>query len=173
MTAERMLAMLVLLSACPVPHNLGDLPFETDPSAATTAGEAGGDASISSTTISGGEITGGSDVSTGGFDPYAQCGVELEYGGPHKQWTCGCALCDIDQEDLTDESRDSFLGACECLCDAFGCGGSTTITTGATTEDGSGGSGTSDESSTGESTGIAESTDTTGATETGPTSSGG
>ena len=42
----------------------------------------------------------------------------------------------FEQDDLTPASRASFLGACTCLCDAGGCGGSTTITTGGSVDTG-------------------------------------
>ena len=164
MAAERTLLVLLLVGGCVVEHKLGDIDLEDGgfPSGTgTSIGEtsASGDASMSSTTA--GDSTGGSEsTSTGVLDPYAQCGVVLEYGGPNQMWTCGCALCQIDQEDLTMQSRDSFLGACECLCDALGCGGSTSVTTGNTTEDSSGGSSSGDEGTTSESTGAATETTT-------------
>ncbi|HWB75423.1 MAG TPA: hypothetical protein VG755_10710 [Nannocystaceae bacterium] len=156
MAAERALVLL-LVAGCVVEHKLGDVDLEDGgmiSATGTSVGETSASASISST--SAGDSTGGSEVtSTGGFDPYAQCGVVLEYGGPNQQWTCGCETCEINQHELTDESRDVFLGACACLCDAFGCGGSTTVTTGATTEEGSSGSSTTDATTgtTSESTG--------------------
>lgn len=172
MAAERALVVLVLLGGCVVQHKLGDIALEEGGNISATGTttvldteSTGGDGSISSTTVS--DATSGSDATTGAFDPYAQCGVVLEHGGPNGLWTCGCMLCNIDQEDLTEQSRDSFLGACECLCDAFACGGSTSVTTGTLAES-TGGSSSGDEGTTTESTGDSSSS----ATETTSTGTG-
>jgi hypothetical protein len=172
MAAERALVVLVLLGGCVVQHKLGNIDLEESGNVSATGTtlvldteSTGGEGSTTSTTGSDG--TAGSEVTTGAFDPYAQCGVVLEYGGPNALWTCGCMLCNLDQEDLTEQSRSSFLGACECLCDAFGCGGSTSVTTGTLAES-SGGSSSGDEGTTTESTGDSSS----GATETTSTGTG-
>lgn len=163
MAAERAIVVLVLGSGCVVEHKLGDVMLEDGgifSGTGTSIGETSATSAATFSSTTGTEATGGSEAtSTGAFDPYAQCGVVLEHGGPSGTWMCGCTTCNVEQEDLTDQSKASFLAACECLCDAFGCGGSTSASSGlaegsgATSETTVGSETSTDEGTTSESSG--------------------
>ncbi len=153
MVVTRLAPFVLVLCGCVVEHEVGQVvaangdsssitatgPFDPDGSEVSTAetsttGTTSGLTDVSATmsteggvdTATDGTFGGSSEVSTGGGDPYAACGVTLEFGGPQGQWQCSCATCDFVQNDLTPQSRAEFLGACACLCEAAGCGEATT-----------------------------------------------
>jgi hypothetical protein len=94
-------------------------------------------ASTTSTTSTSATTTVGEDDDGGTESGSAaeQCGIELEYADVNNSFICACEECSVQYDGLTDESADAFLGACDCICEALGCGA--TIGGGVTGEGGS------------------------------------
>lgn len=92
--------------------------------------------SATSTSTTGGEDSGNDTVSEGGSAE--ACGVDVEYTGQDTVAMCGCATCDVQFDGVSDASFEAILNACDCICEAVGCGDTNTggVTTGAGEDDG-------------------------------------
>ena len=80
----------------------------------------GDESTVSATSYGGTEDDGGSTTIGGGA--LEACGVELEFAELNNSYICGCENCEVQYDGLTHESADGFLNACDCICDALGCG---------------------------------------------------
>jgi hypothetical protein len=54
--------------------------------------------------------------------PREQCGVEIPPGGGNYEVGCSCDGCELYWTDIDWDTYETIAAACECLCDAAGCG---------------------------------------------------
>jgi len=84
-----------------------------DPTTATV-----GDASDSDPTASDTGTTGSGDTGSA----REQCGVEIPAGGGNFEIGCSCDTCELYWTDIDWATYEVIAAACECLCEATGCG---------------------------------------------------
>ena len=90
----------------------------TSASSTTTANPTSADDASDDATASDTGTTGVGDTDS----PREQCGIELPPGGGNYEAGCGCETCDLYWTDLDHATYQAIAAACECLCDAAGCG---------------------------------------------------
>jgi hypothetical protein len=61
------------------------------------------------------------DTGTTG-SPKEQCGVEIPAGGGNFEIGCSCDTCELYWTDIDWATYEVIAAACECLCEATGCG---------------------------------------------------
>ena len=84
-----------------------------DPTTATV-----GDASDSDPSASDTGTTGSGDTGSA----REQCGVEIPAGGGNFEIGCSCDTCELYWTDIDWATYEVIAAACECLCEATGCG---------------------------------------------------